>query len=302
VPYAFECYGLRALSEIPLNAVESWTAHVSDADVCIERGPIEDGIFTPLEEANYVGISDNRVLLTLQDVGRIEVTAGRRVIADLAPDCAHALFEAYLLGTVFGTIIHQRREFPLHASIVGSEHGAVAFTAPSGAGKSTLAASLAVSGLARLLSDDMSRLSIGTDGAYTVSSGPPRLKLRDDSSKRLGLSAHQAQSGNAIEDKRLYFDSPSEWISEAPLRALIYIRRARDNEVSLQRVHGDMAIRVALAAIFRPSIGCAIQGERSLFLRAAIVASRVRIYKLSRPWGIDCGDRIVRQLRREGLL
>ena len=89
----------------------------------------------------------------------------------------------YLLGPVLGFLLRLRGVVCLHASVVASPAGAVAFVGPPQAGKSTTAALLAQAGYP-VLSDDVAPLWLVND-VVMVQPTHPRLRLWEDSAQVL---------------------------------------------------------------------------------------------------------------------
>jgi len=89
----------------------------------------------------------------------------------------------YLLGPIFGLVLHLRGFVTLHASAVSIGGSAVAFVGPQGAGKSTTAAALASRGYP-VLSDDITALHV-RDHSLLIQSAFPQLKLWPNSVESL---------------------------------------------------------------------------------------------------------------------
>src|SRR6185437_3943228 len=119
----------------------------SRTDVTICRGLVPQA----LENSTALGptwqIAGNRFLLTIPDIARFLLTDGREIAFEPEPGAYDADIPIFLLGTVFGILLHQREEIVLHASAVRVNGRAILFCGASGAGKSTLAAVLAQRGL-----------------------------------------------------------------------------------------------------------------------------------------------------------
>jgi len=103
-----------------------------------------------LDDASKKGatwqIAGDRFLFQVPGVARFLLRGGREILFEAAPGVQAGDVSAFVIGTVFGILLHQRGEIVLHASAVRVNDRAVLFCGPSGAGKSTLAAALAQRG------------------------------------------------------------------------------------------------------------------------------------------------------------
>src|SRR6202008_4886252 len=91
------------------------------------------------------------------------IRGGKEILVDQAPASSPRDVAAYLLGTAFGVLCHQRGIIPLHASAVNVADGRVASAGESGAGKWTLVAALAVRGH-QVIADDLFFLRLADTG------------------------------------------------------------------------------------------------------------------------------------------
>lgn len=283
----FKCFGLSVLSDFDLRCVPEGPLPANSADVVIEQGVIRSELPGSVECDGYAQVTNGQCLVTIPAVARFEITEGTNIRIDPDPEAVPLAVEAYLLGTVFGILIHQRKEYPFHASVMKGSNGGVAFTAPSGAGKSSLIAFLARSAQVSLLSDDMGRIPFDNEPEVRFHAGPRKLKLWDDAAGWLKMPKDGRQRDLARENKFHYRGSESAWIPQCKLDAIAYLKRSRDAKIKLEKVTGENAIRVVLAGIFRPTIGAIVQTEERLFMNAARIAQSLDVYILSRPWGFE---------------
>ena len=91
-------------------------------------------------------IADKQFLLRVPNVARFMLTDGNQIVFAPESEASAADVPIFIMGTVFGILLHQRQQIVLHASAVEVNGKAIVFCGPSGEGKSTLAAALAQRG------------------------------------------------------------------------------------------------------------------------------------------------------------
>jgi hypothetical protein len=132
-------------------------------------------------------IAGERLLFQVPDVARFLLTGGREILVEAAPGVEAGDVGIFLIGTVFGILLHQRGEIVLHASAVRVNGKAVLFGGSSGAGKSTLAAALAQRGFP-LVADDLCAITLAAGAAPMVQPDGRHLKLWAQAIQNLDLA------------------------------------------------------------------------------------------------------------------
>ena len=144
--------GLNVVSEIALTSFPQAESGV--ADVTIRCGAVPAALDGAQEVHATYQIAGDRLLLHIPGVARFALHAGHEIVVERETGATTGDLSAFIVGTVFGILMHQRARIVLHASVVRTGERAVLFCGPSGAGKSTLAAALALEGYA-VLGDDL---------------------------------------------------------------------------------------------------------------------------------------------------
>ena len=119
-------------------------------------------------------------LLDIEGIARYRVSAGTEITVDVYPGADGDSIRLFLMGTVFGALLHQRGLLPLHASAIETPRGAVLFAGGSGKGKSALAAAFCTRGY-RVIADEICLADPICSPAF------PRLMLWSDILDQTGL-------------------------------------------------------------------------------------------------------------------
>lgn len=240
----YQLFGLRVASEIVLPEVLVGDFD-ADPDLVIRRAQIH----AP-ESSPGLALVDSDLVLTIPEVARYRVRAGREILVDIEPGTPDKNVRLYLLGSAMGAALHQRGLLPLHANAVEIEGRAVAFVGASGAGKSTLAAWFQDRGH-RVLSDDVCVVHGIGERRPLIYPAVRRLRLCRDALIASGRSTtdfEPSYSGDPEFDK---FDVPLRESAAAPSELSDVVLLEFGERSALERIEGIAAAEILFANTYR---------------------------------------------------
>ena len=277
-------FGLHISSEQPLpELAESPRQGPPDVDVRWSAVPEE------LEQARVrhpmVQVRDDDILVTIRGVARFLLHAGTEISVAPFAGAASEDVRAYLLGTMFGLICHQRDLLPLHANAIVVDGRAFAFAGRSGAGKSTLAAYFQRTGY-KLLTDDVCVLSFPQTGAPLAWPGIPRIRLWKDSIH--ALDEPMTDTAPVIGRLEKYILPCARFSSEQGLplqRVYILDLEDRGHSDAITLLKGAEALAAIRAQTFRKEFLGMLDAAGRCFLRNAALLASVSVFRV--PWRHD---------------
>jgi hypothetical protein len=201
-----------------------------------------------------------------------------------------------LLGPVFSAVMSHRGHTCLHAAVLQVHARVVALAGAKGSGKSTTSLELVRRGAA-VVSDDVAVLA-AVDGRVRVAVGPPRLRVRREVADALGVSYDSLVPMWVHEEAR-----PEKRYAEVPVASpgsdglvpldAIYILGARDGDaVSARRLSAVEALP-RLMTLRHLGDFVAPDAQARDFTTLADVATRVPVFDLVRPDGLETLDQVV---------
>jgi hypothetical protein len=137
--YSYRGAVLAVASEIELPGAVP-TPGADAAAITVRAAPVPAALQDATARGATWQIAGKRFLFQVPGVARFLLSGGNEIVFEPAPGVDGGDVSIFLIGTVFGILLHQRGEIVLHASAVRVAGKAVLFCAPSGSGKSTLAA------------------------------------------------------------------------------------------------------------------------------------------------------------------
>jgi HPr Serine kinase C-terminal domain len=279
--HTYRICGLSVASEIVLPGLIAGEPD-SIPQVTIRRGPVPE----ELPDAEVVGptwqIAGKRFLLNVPNVARFIMRNGEQIVFAPESDASAEDVPIFILGTVFGILLHQREQIVLHASAVEVNGRAVLFCGPSGAGKSTLAAALVQRGY-RLITDDLCAITLPLGGAPIVHPDGRQLKLWAEAIDKLKLEEARGQRVRRCLEK--FYVEPRDAAAEPlPLGAIYALGEAR--HFGGQGIKRPNVVDCALLLRnhgYRPLLIARLQQKEHYFLAAARIADKSGIFSLKRP-------------------
>ncbi len=279
------------LPELPLIEQQSATP----APVNIRLGPIPSQLPGAVEVDPDCFATSRQYLLRIPGIASYLASDGQDIVVAPEPGARPLDVRAYLLGTVFVILCHQRGMLPLHASAVAGSRGVVAFLGRSGQGKSSLAAHLAQRGFP-VLADDFCLIDFSASAEAMVIPAAPWLKLWRNSLETLGRPAEGLQRVFSEDDKyRLPLDSP---LHPKPIRTLVFLDWDDDSAPRLEEVSAVEAIPSLMQLTHQAYVLQAIGRQRENFLHCSRVSSQAKAYRLIRPWGLEYMESTLDVLQR----
>lgn len=298
--YSYHLAGLSVLSEIVFPGAILGDPSTGAADVIIRRGAVP----TSIENATATGptwaMDDENFLLRVPDVARFLVSGGRSIRVELESAATIEDATAFIAGTAFGILLHQRKHVLLHASAVSVNGAAVLFCGPSGSGKSTLAAALIQRGNP-FVTDDFCAVAIDGSGRPMVHPDGRRLKLWAQAIEKLDLAENRGASvRNRLE--KFYVEPLGAASAPLPLLAVYVLRETRPRlEIHVERPNVVDAALILGRNAYRPQI-IRRMGQDALYFRAAAtIANAAGVFVLNRPFNFSVMSEVVRCLENHWL-
>lgn len=288
--------GLSVASDIALRGVLAGTSD-RNPDVTIRRGPVPERLEATAGSGPTWQAGERQFLLHIPGIARFLLEDGRSIV--FAPESENSLTDVpvFLIGTVFGILLHQREQIVLHASAVRVNGKAVLFCGSSGAGKSTLAAALAQRGYP-LVTDDVCTVSIEPGTVPQVHSDGRQLKLWAQAIDRLELAPGRGQRVRAKLEK--FYVTPSQVFSDPlPLGAVYMLREARPPHApGIDKPNVVDAALLLRRNAYRPRLIRQLNQRANYFRAAADIANAAGVYHLTRALDFAKMSDVVAALER----
>jgi hypothetical protein len=286
----YALFGLTVVSEVALPELAAASPDAA-ADAVVRR----DRIALPAAAPGYAACEDGATLLTVPDVGRFLIRDGREIVVD-APFAPERNMRLFLLGSVFGALLHQRGLMPLHANAVVLEGRAFAFCGHSGAGKSTMAAWFHDRG-APILADDVCVIGFDAGGAPQAFPGIPRLRLWRQALEETGRLAEDFdRSFDALDKYDVPLSPPNP--DPEPLAAIYLLDKAAvaQDAGTIERLTGVAAVETLVSNTYRGAYLRTIGGTGAHLAACARIARSVPVFRAARLWGFEAFDGEARRL------
>ena len=284
--YWFRGYGLLFRSSFPvpeMTAVDpARLAPCRLPDVTISAGPVPEHLDAPTTVGALHEATPEEFLLRVRDVGRFLVSHGRAVMVEPLPSATDHDVRVFLLGSCLGGLLHQRGFLVLHASGIGTDHGAVLFAGESGAGKSTLLAELLRRGM-RMMVDDVAGITVDAAGRPIVVPSYPRTRLWSDTARRLSIDTEGLRRTRDNMDKYERQLPDQFWDREAPLIRVYHLAGSNGEELSLTPLGPFEAFETLLSNTYRQVLLDSLSRRHLHFELASLTARFATVIRVIRP-------------------
>lgn len=294
--YLHQAFGLNIHSCLRLP--ELLSAEAVTADVEIVYGEVPAELPGVLARGVRYQSAPGALRLQVDGVATFLVREGRRVVIARDPAGDDDDVRTFLLGPVFGAMLHQRDDLVLHGSAVAVDGGSVAFIGVSGAGKSTLASAFRKRGHA-VLTDDLCVIRPGPGGGMMIYPGFPRMKLWLDSLKQLEVSPEGLRRLRHKIEKRLL--PLGEDFATAPQRVkkIYLLRPTNKDDLDLTAVHGVQKFSILKRHTYRFGFLAGIDEKAGHFQQALKLAQQAQLAVARRPTGVFRLDELVQLIEAD---
>ncbi len=272
--HSYHAYGFGIHSEF---CIPRLLEQQGTFDIEIRSGKLAD-FFQPLANGKRSSKAiEPEIIHAYENIASFIVRNGNEIIIDIHPNIDKRIIFMFLLGQVFGSLLHQRGLLVLHGSAVAACGGTVAFLGPSGSGKSTLTAALMAKGYSAV-TDDLVAIDV-KDDTPIVYPAFPQLKLWPDAAETLGYDLSTLPNVRPNMSKRIV---DSEFSSDPLQLKRIYLLEVGET-ISINQIPQ----RESMLELVRNSyakkalhVGTHISSH---FARCAKVAKDIPICRLARP-------------------
>jgi hypothetical protein len=251
-------------------------------DVIIRYGSVPTTLGNVRDRGIAYEVNHNQFLLYPLHIARYLVSAGTDIVIERGQNSQDEELRTFLLGSVFGALLHQRGILPLHGSAIEAGGGAVIFTGPSGCGKSTLAAAFQKRGY-RVLADDICAVSFDADGTPVAFPAYPQLTLWADAVEYL------QQDVTALRRVRVNLEKYAVPLWSAfstqplPLSAVYELATTNTRTFTLTPLRGKEKLALVLRNTYRKQWLRGMGKTTANFQQCASASQYVNVSRVVRP-------------------
>lgn len=272
--FKYRIFGLNVCSDIELDC---YKFDFDDLDVLL----IEEDLGKIYDIQKFIRIDRDHAVLNMAGIAKFEITNGNKIAYHKDISSSHDELILYLMGTVFGTLMMQREDFPLHGSVVNKGQQCVAILGDSGAGKSSLAAGLAFNGW-KILTDDVVRL-VESTGGFDVHCSYPSSKLWSQTTKGLGIDVSTFNSVIKREDKYYYKNDDMFYFGSSTLDIVLELVAGDVGQVSIEKLNYKDTLELLIRNSYRYFV-LEFSGQIPEHFKYMInLCSKVSGYRIIRP-------------------
>lgn len=284
--YYYRVYGIEIESEIEIEEfLEVDYIKNKYNSVSILYGKIDKSVITELKKGKFVSPSENEIYLYIEGVATYYISNGNKVIVDVYKNADRKMVNIYLLGSILGILMLQRKQIAIHGAVISKNNKAFIVTGDRGAGKSTLTTALRLKKY-NFLSDDVA--SINYTDKSLINHGFPYQKLCEDAMEKLGYDKSKYKSFIA-DDKIKYLVPVKERFitSKSELTSMFEIVVGYENDnIMIEEIKGHDKLQKIFQNIYRKEYINACGGmDNEYFKQCVLIAKNIKFYKITRPYG-----------------
>lgn len=279
---------MRIVSELPLSGLLLCDAAGWGEIVTIRHASVPKILPDSVSPEEGVAYDGNSLLLAIPEVARYLVRGGNEILVDAEPFADKNDIRAYLLGSAFGTLCHQRGIVPLHSAAIDVKDGCIGFIGYSGSGKSTLAASLTARGH-QVIADDVSFLWLDSTGKVMCWPGIGRIRLWEDAVAALGCNGPGVEREFRGYNKFLVpVRPPVNPFAPRRLRRVYHLKAGpAGSTTNVSQVQGATAIELLMQNVYGSPLDEYMGRRPATFALCAALARQVPVFQFTRPMGFD---------------
>lgn len=277
--FIYKAFGLIISSEFEIPEFLSFSG---EPEVFLKFGEVPDQLNSPQFEGVRFQASLNQFLLKIDHIAHYFVVDGKNIQVKTLEGSNISEVRLFLLGSVFGALLHQRGLLPMHGSSLCINGKAYIFSGVSGAGKSTLAAGLVSHGY-KLLSDDISVVALSENQSPIVYAGYPQMKLWADSLEKLGMDPEQHTRVRSQLNKH-QLQVEQSFSQEALSLGGIYILQSHNFEdILLESLKGIEKFNALKNNTYRLNFIKGLGNAQTHFRHISAVAMNCPVRRITRP-------------------
>lgn len=276
--HRYKAFGLTIESELELPML---SARFESPEVCIRFGETPEQLDSPLSSGLRYQLTEDEFLLNVDNIARYWVQNGKRITIQPLAKTTHEESHLYLLGSVFGALLHQQGKMLLHGSAVEKNGRAIAFIGESGAGKSTLAAAFKQRGFTTL-TDDICVITFDEKMRPHVESGYPRAKLWEDSLELLNIPFTDLPRVRAEVNKHSLLTTEYFQEQRTPLSGIYLLTFSNTDETQLIKLTAADRLKAIRQNTFRKRFLVSESHRNNIFRSNLSLAQSVSLSQLIR--------------------